>query len=121
MKNDNNFASLTECNSVCYEFLNNEVKSTVDISPEIPSDATNMNDEVEFETDDSDECSLPVMPGNCYEELERWFFDETSNTCRRFKYGGCNGNKNNFQTKEQCESRCTNPVSQVHEGILNFI
>ena len=120
MKNDNNFASLSECNSICYEFLNNEAKSTADIKLEITTDVQDMNNDAEFDIDDSDECSLPVMPGNCFQELERWFFDSTSNTCKRFKYGGCNGNKNNFQTREQCESRCTSQITQIHEGIFKY-
>ena len=37
---------------------------------------------------------------------ERWYYDSASRRCRTFKFTGCYGNKNNFATKEKCESMC---------------
>ena len=53
-----------------------------------------------------DVCSLPVMTGTCNQEIEKWYFDTNSRTCKRFKFSGCNGNHNNFHSREQCESNC---------------
>ncbi|CAL1266717.1 unnamed protein product [Larinioides sclopetarius] len=38
--------------------------------------------------------------------MPRFFFNQESRQCEQFNYGGCRGNKNNFKTKEDCESKC---------------
>ncbi len=36
----------------------------------------------------------------------RWFFDTQVGECRRFKYGGCRGNANNFETQVSSVPLC---------------
>ncbi|XP_075699471.1 papilin isoform X2 [Rhinoderma darwinii] len=51
-------------------------------------------------------CLLPSALGTCTEWTTRWYFVPDVGKCNRFWYGGCNGNKNNFQTEEECMSSC---------------
>jgi len=53
-----------------------------------------------------DDCQLPAEPGECKQFNERWFFNTASQKCELFVYGGCKGNKNNFQTEEECYITC---------------
>ncbi|OQV15699.1 putative Uncharacterized protein ZC84.1 [Hypsibius exemplaris] len=54
-----------------------------------------------------DICHLPKETGPCRAAMPRWHFDKTTKQCQQFIYGGCDGNLNNFQTKELCEHMCT--------------
>ena len=50
--------------------------------------------------------SLPVT-GPCRAAFPRWYYNIDSHKCEQFIYGGCNGTKNNFDTKAECEGSCT--------------
>ncbi|KAF8763255.1 Kunitz-type serine protease inhibitor like protein [Argiope bruennichi] len=51
-------------------------------------------------------CSLPPETGPCKLYLPRYYYDPTTNDCKKFIYGGCGGNKNNFETEEECYEKC---------------
>jgi hypothetical protein len=53
-----------------------------------------------------DFCSLPPMTGTCEAALQRWAFNPQTGRCERFTYGGCDGNANNFETREACVAAC---------------
>ncbi|CAI9619641.1 unnamed protein product [Staurois parvus] len=36
----------------------------------------------------------------------RYYYNSKENRCVIFLYGGCNGNDNNFYSKQACESAC---------------
>uniref|UniRef100_A0A0K2VB06 Papilinlike [Apis florea] n=1 Tax=Lepeophtheirus salmonis TaxID=72036 RepID=A0A0K2VB06_LEPSM len=55
----------------------------------------------------ADVCKLPQVPGTCGDYLERFYFDIDEGVCKPFYYGGCDGNKNNFKSMENCQSRCS--------------
>ncbi|KAG8514580.1 Kunitz-type protease inhibitor 1, partial [Galemys pyrenaicus] len=44
--------------------------------------------------------------GLCWESIPRWYYNPFSQTCARFTYGGCHGNKNNFEDEQQCLESC---------------
>ncbi|XP_073732913.1 kunitz-type protease inhibitor 1 isoform X3 [Callorhinus ursinus] len=44
--------------------------------------------------------------GICLENIPRWYYNPFSERCARFTYGGCHGNKNNFEEEQQCLASC---------------
>ncbi|XP_037690213.1 kunitz-type protease inhibitor 1 isoform X2 [Choloepus didactylus] len=44
--------------------------------------------------------------GLCQESIPRWYYNPFSEHCARFTYGGCHGNKNNFEEEQQCLESC---------------
>lgn len=58
-------------------------------------------------------CTLPREKGNCTERLPNWYYDIQKKVCSPFYYTGCNGNQNNFQSKEQCEADCPKDVGKL--------
>ncbi|XP_060116687.1 WAP, Kazal, immunoglobulin, Kunitz and NTR domain-containing protein 1 [Heteronotia binoei] len=53
-----------------------------------------------------DPCSLPVVQGPCKDWEPRWAYNHLMKRCHSFIYGGCEGNENNFDSKESCEDVC---------------
>lgn len=51
-------------------------------------------------------CNLPPAPGPCRAAMPQWFYNPKKQRCMRFIYGGCGGNDNNFDTKEECKKAC---------------
>ncbi|XP_073702828.1 collagen, type XXVIII, alpha 1b [Garra rufa] len=51
-------------------------------------------------------CLLPLDPGPCREYVVKWYFDPKANSCAQFWFGGCQGNKNQFDTQESCRKSC---------------
>ncbi|VDL71796.1 unnamed protein product [Nippostrongylus brasiliensis] len=51
-------------------------------------------------------CSLPLMVGSCTAPTNRFYYDASSATCKRFTYSGCGGNANNFQSFASCQATC---------------
>ncbi|PVD26595.1 hypothetical protein C0Q70_14272 [Pomacea canaliculata] len=52
------------------------------------------------------QCDMPAVTGRCRALIYRYYFDKAQQQCVKFIFGGCNGNDNNFYTKEECEQRC---------------
>ncbi|XP_074853104.1 kunitz-type protease inhibitor 1 isoform X2 [Carettochelys insculpta] len=44
--------------------------------------------------------------GLCQESIPRWYYNPFAEKCDRFTYGGCEGNKNNFEEEEECLQSC---------------
>lgn len=55
--------------------------------------------------------------GPCEGNFERWFYDNQTDVCRPFRYGGCKGNKNNYPTEHACSYHCRQPG--VHKGLIS--
>uniref|UniRef100_A0A8C8DWJ9 Amyloid-beta A4 protein n=1 Tax=Oryzias sinensis TaxID=183150 RepID=A0A8C8DWJ9_9TELE len=54
-----------------------------------------------------DVCWADAETGPCRALLPRWFFDREEGRCVQFIYGGCGGNRNNFESEEYCMSVCS--------------
>uniref|UniRef100_A0A8C1X2K3 Amyloid beta (A4) precursor-like protein 2 n=1 Tax=Cyprinus carpio TaxID=7962 RepID=A0A8C1X2K3_CYPCA len=51
-------------------------------------------------------CSLEAETGPCRASMPRWHFDIQQRKCVHFIYGGCAGNRNNFDSEEYCMAVC---------------
>ena len=88
--NANNFASKSKCEIRCKdeppsEERQNASKGQSEDTSEGKEDSTN------------EICNLPEDGGRCRALLERYRFNPETNKCEIFQYGGCGGNKNNFE------------------------
>ncbi|XP_041336439.1 amyloid-like protein 2 isoform X5 [Pyrgilauda ruficollis] len=62
--------------------------------------------EKEVSSDMKSVCSQEAMTGPCRAVMPRWYFDPNKRKCIRFIYGGCGGNRNNFESEEYCMAVC---------------
>ncbi|XP_038641952.1 kunitz-type protease inhibitor 2 isoform X2 [Scyliorhinus canicula] len=62
---------------------------------------------------DNEQCNAPKKVGNCRAAFPRWYFDTQTQTCTKFMYGGCKGNKNNYESEQDCIATCAG-----HQEIL---
>ncbi|XP_067682613.1 tissue factor pathway inhibitor-like [Haliotis asinina] len=53
-----------------------------------------------------DLCDLPPEQGYCRGYFRRYYFDEATQRCVDFIFGGCGGNRNNFVFLEHCQEMC---------------
>ncbi|ODM86787.1 Boophilin-G2 [Orchesella cincta] len=53
-----------------------------------------------------DACTLPSDEGSCLAMGKKFFFNTATKQCEIFNYGGCGGNANQFETKEDCDKAC---------------
>ncbi|KAH8353538.1 hypothetical protein KR084_011719 [Drosophila pseudotakahashii] len=56
-------------------------------------------------------CGLPHSRNgdgkiSCEAYIPSWSYDNNHNECIKFTYGGCGGNDNRFNSKENCEDKC---------------
>lgn len=58
------------------------------------------------EGNNADICLQPQDEGPCRALLRRYYYDRSTQSCRLFYYGGCEGNANNFETLEDCNEAC---------------
>ena len=42
--------------------------------------------------------------------FKAFFYNIETKSCEKFVYGGCGGNNNRFESKDQCENQCTNAL-----------
>uniref|UniRef100_A0A8C6VZC0 Amyloid-beta A4 protein n=1 Tax=Nothobranchius furzeri TaxID=105023 RepID=A0A8C6VZC0_NOTFU len=57
-----------------------------------------------------DVCWANAETGPCRAMLSRWFFDRQEGRCVQFIYGGCGGNRNNFESEEYCLAVCRSVI-----------
>ncbi|ETE62042.1 Collagen alpha-6(VI) chain, partial [Ophiophagus hannah] len=53
-----------------------------------------------------DACSKDMDIGECENYTLKWYYHKQQNMCSQFWYGGCGGNKNRFETQEECDALC---------------
>ncbi|CAB1452852.1 unnamed protein product [Pleuronectes platessa] len=73
-------------------------------------DAEEDEEEYHYVYEDEEEvkavCTLEGETGPCRASMPRWHFDMSLGKCVRFIYGGCAGNRNNFDSEEYCMAVC---------------
>ncbi|KAI3355825.1 hypothetical protein L3Q82_004387 [Scortum barcoo] len=55
-------------------------------------------------------CWARAESGPCHSMLERWFFVPEKGRCAPFLFGGCGGNRNNFESEEYCLAVCSSSL-----------
>ncbi|XP_077578342.1 amyloid beta precursor like protein 2 [Stigmatopora nigra] len=66
-------------------------------------------------------CAVEAETGPCRASMPRWHFDMSQRKCVLFIYGGCAGNRNNFDSEEYCMAVCkrlaTPPTPQPADDV----
>ncbi|CAL8322539.1 unnamed protein product [Merluccius merluccius] len=55
-------------------------------------------------------CWARAVSGPCHDMLERWYFLPEKGRCAPFLFGGCGGNRNNFDSEEYCLAVCSSSL-----------
>lgn len=55
---------------------------------------------------DRSECRKPAETSRCRAAISMWYFNETTQSCGEFIWGGCPGNLNKFPNRETCIRSC---------------
>ncbi|KAL2081418.1 hypothetical protein ACEWY4_023271 [Coilia grayii] len=55
-------------------------------------------------------CWAPAKTGPCRAMLQRWYFKAETGRCAQFIFGGCGGNRNNFDSEEYCMAVCSSSL-----------
>ncbi|KAK9537771.1 hypothetical protein VZT92_005354 [Zoarces viviparus] len=55
-------------------------------------------------------CWARAASGPCHAMLERWYFLPEEGRCVPFLFGGCGGNRNNFDSEEYCIAVCSSSL-----------
>ncbi|XP_053185193.1 amyloid-beta A4 protein-like isoform X1 [Scomber japonicus] len=55
-------------------------------------------------------CWARAESGPCHDMLERWYFVPEKGSCTPFLFGGCGGNRNNFDSEEYCLAVCSSSL-----------
>ncbi|KAJ8037649.1 Kunitz-type serine protease inhibitor bitisilin-3 [Holothuria leucospilota] len=53
-----------------------------------------------------DICRIRPKVGPCKAAVKRWYYSNAEKQCKPFIYGGCDGNKNNFISRQDCQLIC---------------
>uniref|UniRef100_A0A671Q4N3 Amyloid-beta A4 protein n=1 Tax=Sinocyclocheilus anshuiensis TaxID=1608454 RepID=A0A671Q4N3_9TELE len=70
-------------------------------------------------------CFASAETGPCRAMLPRWYFVREEGRCAPFIYGGCGGNRNNFESEEYCLSVCSSvlptPSSSPPDAVDRYL
>ncbi|XP_057296116.1 PI-stichotoxin-Hcr2f-like [Hydractinia symbiolongicarpus] len=67
-----------------------------------------------FHTAKRSDCQHGKDEGWCAKKLKRYYYNSESGKCEKFIYKGCEGNRNNFKTKNACENVCRDGSTSHH-------
>ncbi len=81
----------------------------------IPRYQAKMGNRLDFFSVEGDICKQEAETGPCRASHPRFYYNSEAGECQQFIYGGCAGNSNNFQTKEDCEHKCQQPTVIVDD------
>ena len=85
---------------------NKEGKEEEPSQEDIEKEGYPENGGVFADPDDAPVCLQFPETGPCKAYIRRWYYDPRKTECFTFIFGGCEGNKNSFETKEECMKTC---------------
>ncbi|XP_012980794.2 kunitz-type protease inhibitor 2 [Mesocricetus auratus] len=62
-------------------------------------------------------CGVTKVVGKCRASIPRWWYNVTDGSCQPFVYGGCEGNGNNYHSKEECLEKCAGVTGNTIDGV----
>ncbi|KAL1769054.1 kunitz-type protease inhibitor 2 [Sigmodon hispidus] len=62
-------------------------------------------------------CGVSKVVGKCRASIPRWWYNITDESCQPFVYGGCEGNGNNYLSKEECLEKCAGVTENTIDGV----
>ncbi|XP_076324156.1 spondin-1-like isoform X2 [Tachypleus tridentatus] len=80
-------------------FCNTELMQKTTCEAENPTCISHLLDAKEI-------CTMQKDMGPCRGLFKRWYYDTNKQSCVQFVYGGCRGNKNNFNSYVDCRRTC---------------
>ncbi|KAM6282643.1 LOW QUALITY PROTEIN: collagen alpha-6(VI) chain [Porphyrio hochstetteri] len=102
-----------------YDYEENEYFTEEDAEREKPQEYGEAKEEDEEKLEatvetraaysDYDACALVQDSGECQDYVLKWYYDREQKMCGQFWYGGCGGNRNRFETQEECGFLCIEP------------
>ncbi|KAH6925662.1 hypothetical protein HPB50_008477 [Hyalomma asiaticum] len=72
-----------------------------------PSTSQSITAQFQAATDFEQRCNQGPETGLCRAFIPMWWFNAKTGECEEFIYGGCRGNDNRYETKEECEETCS--------------
>ncbi|KAK0411135.1 hypothetical protein QR680_005504 [Steinernema hermaphroditum] len=63
-------------------------------------------------------CFQPHDPGNCFADIERWYFDPAKKRCVCSWWSGCGGNSNRYYSYPHCMEVCGQFAIEAPEGTI---
>ncbi|KAK5621387.1 hypothetical protein CRENBAI_007610 [Crenichthys baileyi] len=114
--NGNNFESQEDCEAACSRVTGSVLVEDPTSAPPPPAPkAPRMAPEesaplqkTEIPADEyAEKCEAEYQTGPCRAAIKRWFYNKEKGICQNFIYGGCRGNKNNYNSEDSCMTTCT--------------
>lgn len=91
--NQNNYETEESCMTTC----------TVKVIPSNKKDTVVPNFPKSFE----ETCAAPSDSGPCRAAFPMFYFEPSTQSCKSFTYGGCQGNLNRYSSEEECMASCS--------------
>ena len=118
--NENNFHAIEECREVCsnVESMQNDAVDPIEEQEEEEAENSDFTQTSNQSTNKNSYCLEPLERGPCRGYLKKYGYDPTTNKCRTFVFGGCSGNKNNFNSIQDCRHKCVLKNGEKHERLI---
>lgn len=56
-------------------------------------------------------------PGPCRAAFYKFYYNPNTGNCHKFTYGGCRGNKNRYDSVEECMSHCSMDSKDAYRNL----